>query len=410
MTTAANDKDIWPAGSASGMRPLEGVTVVSLEQAVAAPLATRHLADLGARVIKVERVDGGDFARAYDDAVNGVASHFVWLNRSKESVAIDLKSETGQQILHEMIAKADVVIQNLAPGAAARLGCAAEDLRAERPELVVVDMSGYGSSGPFRDRKAYDMLVQAESGLISITGTKEHPAKTGVPSADIAAGLYTFSAVLSALFRRLRTGDGASIEVSMFDSLVEWLGHPMYMAMYTNTPVPRMGLSHAAIAPYGAYPTKDGEILIGIQNDRGWSQLVTVVLDRPDLVNHPDYATNVLRCRNREPLDQLMGELTSQFTSVELSEKLNSAGVPAAQLNDLHAMIEHPQLEQRDRWREVETEKGTIRAVLPPITYADVAARMGPVPGLGRDTDALLAEFGYATDAIADLRAQGVVA
>lgn len=393
-----------------GQLPLEGVTVVSLEQAVAAPLATRHLADLGARVIKIERVDGGDFARAYDEAVNGIASHFVWLNRSKESLALDLKSKAGLSILHNIIAGSDVLIQNLAPGAAGRLGCSAASLRASRPELVVVDMSGYGSSGPFRDRKAYDMLVQAESGLISVTGTEEHPAKTGVPSADIAAGLYTFSAVLSALFRRLRTGEGASIEVSMFDSLVEWLGHPMYMAMYTNTPVPRMGLSHAAIAPYDAYPTKDGEILIGIQNDRGWRQLVTAVFDRPDLVEHPDYATNVLRCRNRGQLDALMAEMTSDFTSRELAAQLNAAGVPAARLNDLHAMIEHPQLEERDRWRDVETENGTVRAVLPPITYGDVAARMGPVPRLGRDTDAVLTELGYSPDQIAALRSDGVVA
>lgn len=401
------DPDATPADP--GQLPLHGVTVVSLEQAVAAPLATRHLADLGARVIKVERVDGGDFARAYDEAVNGIASHFVWLNRSKESVALDLKTREGLDILHELISRADVVLQNLAPGAAERLGCAAADLRARRPELIVVDMSGYGSAGPFRERKAYDMLVQAESGLISITGTPEQPAKTGVPSADIAAGLYAFSAVLSAEIRRLRTGVGASIEVSMFDALVEWLGHPMYMAMYTETPVPRMGLSHAAIAPYDAYPTKDGEILIGIQNDRGWRQLVTEVFGRPDLVEHPDYATNVVRCRNRVRLDALMAELTSTFTSEELSARLNDAGVPAAQLNDLHAMIEHPQLATRDRWRTVGTESGPIRAVLPPITYGDVEVRMGDVPELGRDTDAVLGEIGYAEDRIARLRAAGVV-
>jgi formyl-CoA transferase len=389
--------------------PLHGVTVVSLEQAVAAPLATRHLADLGARVIKVERVDGGDFARAYDEAVNGLASHFVWLNRAKESIALDLKTREGLDILHELVSRADVVLQNLAPGAAERLGCAAAELRARRPELIVVDMSGYGSAGPFRERKAYDMLVQAESGLISVTGTPEQPAKTGVPSADIAAGLYAFSAVLSAVIRRLRTGAGASIEVSMFDALVEWLGHPMYMAMYTDTPVPRMGLSHAAIAPYDAYPTKDGEILIGIQNDRGWRQLVTTVFGRPDLVEHPDYATNVLRCRNRGRLDALMAELTSVFTSEELSARLNDAGVPAAQLNDLHAMIGHPQLAARDRWRTVGTETGPVRAVLPPITYGDVEARMGDVPELGRDTDAVLGEIGYAEDRIARLRAAGVV-
>lgn len=393
-----------------GMLPLEGITVVSLEQAVAAPLATRHLADIGARVLKVERVDGGDFARAYDEAVHGVASHFVWLNRGKESVALDLKSEAGLRILHELLDTADVLIQNLAPGAAARLGCGATELRAKRPELIVVDMSGYGSSGPYVDRKAYDMLVQAESGLISVTGTEEHPVKTGVPSADIAAGLYAFSAVLSAVIRRLRTGQGASIEVSMFDALVEWLGHPMYMAMYTDTPVPRMGLSHAAIAPYDAYPTRDGEILIGIQNDRGWRQLVTRVFDRPDLVDHPDYATNVLRCRNRAALDALMAELTGRFTSAELSARLDAAGVPAARLNDLHAMIEHPQLSERGRWREVSTEKGSVRAVLPPITYADVEARMGDVPALGEDTRSVLVGLGYTDEQVQDLAAQAVIA
>jgi formyl-CoA transferase len=392
------------------MLPLEGITVVSLEQAVAAPLATRHLADLGARIIQVERVDGGDFARAYDEAVHGVASHFVWLNRAKESVALDLKSETGRAILRELLDTADVLIQNLAPGAASRLGCGADELRRQHPELIVVDMSGYGSSGPFVDRKAYDMLVQAESGLISVTGSPEQPAKTGVPSADIAAGLYTFSAVLSAVIRRLRTGDGASIEVSMFDALVEWLGHPMYMAMYTDTPVPRMGLSHAAIAPYDAYPTRDGEVLIGIQNDRGWRQLVTTVFGRPDLVEHPDFATNVLRVRNRASLDALVGELTSAFTSAELSERLNEAGVPAAQLNDLHGMIEHPQLSERERWREVRTEKGTVRAVLPPITYADVEARMGDVPALGEHTRAVLGQLGYSDEQVQRLIEDGVVA
>jgi formyl-CoA transferase len=270
-------------------------------------------------------------------------------------------------------------------------------------------MSGYGSSGPFVDRKAYDMLVQAESGLISVTGSPEQPAKTGVPSADIAAGLYSFSAVLSAVIRRLRSGEGASIEVSMFDALVEWLGHPMYMAMY-DTPVRRMGLSHAAIAPYDAYPTRDGEVLIGIQNDRGWRQLVTEVFGRPDLADHVDYATNVLRVRNRAALDALVGELTSAFTSAELSARLNEAGVPAAKLNDVHDMIEHPQLSARDRWREVRTEKGAVRAVLPPITYADVEARMGDVPGLGDHTRSVLGELGYSEEQVQRLLDDGVVA
>jgi itaconate CoA-transferase len=393
----------------TGGLPLEGITVVSLEQAVAAPLATRHLADLGARVIKVERVDGGDFARHYDDAVHGLASHFVWLNRSKESVALDLKSRAGRGILHDLVARADVLVQNLAPGAAARLGCSAGLLRADRPELVVVDLSGYGSAGPYAERRAYDMLVQAETGLVSVTGTEEHPVKTGVPTADIAAGLYTFSAVLSALFRRLRTGEGASIEVSMFDSLVEWLGHPMYLALHTGRQVPRTGLAHPAIAPYDAYPTRDGEVLIGVQNHAGWRRLMSEVFDRPELVDHPDYATNLLRCRNRDALDELIAELTRSLTSEELGRRLHAAGVPTARLNDLPGMIAHPQLVERDRWREVGTENGAIRAVLPPITYADVSARMGDVPSLGRDTATVLAELGLDADRIAALRSDGVV-
>lgn len=396
------------AGPDAGL-PLEGVTVVSLEQAVAAPLATRHLADLGARVIKVERVDGGDFAREYDHAVNGLGSHFVWLNRSKESVALDLKSDEGAQVLRALVAGADVVVQNLGPGAARRLGLDAETLRRERPRLVVVDMSGYGSAGPYRGHRAYDMLVQAESGLISVTGTPDAPAKTGVPSADIAAGLYAFSAAMAALFRRERTGEGASIEVSMFDSLVEWLGHHMYMAMYDDTLLPRMGLSHPAIAPYDAYPTSDGEMLIGIQNNRGWRQLVVEVFDRPELVDDPDYATNIARCRNREQLDRLMAEETSRFSTEDLDAALLAAGVPAAQLNDVNGMVEHPQLEQRDRWRQVETENGAVHAVRPPITFADVDARMDPVPALGQHSDRVLAELGYGPDQIATMRAGGVV-
>lgn len=389
--------------------PLSGITVVSLEQAVAAPIATRHLADLGARVIKVERIGEGDFARNYDTAVHGLASHFVWLNRGKESICVDLKSADGLAAVKALVTRADVFIQNSAPGAAERLGLGADELRAEDPRLIVVNMSGYGTSGPFVDRKAYDMLVQAETGLISITGTPETATKTGIPTSDIAAGMYALTAIQAALFRRERTGVGATVDVSMFDATVEWLGHPMYMQMYQDVQIRRMGLSHASIAPYDAYPTRDGQILVGVQNDRGWRTLVTEVFDRPDLAEHPRYATNVLRVRHRAEVDALVGELTSAFTTGDLDDRLAKAGIPAAQLGDMRDLIAHPQLEARDRWREVDTESGPIRAVLPPMTFRDVELRMAAVPALGEQTDAVLDELGFGPDRIAALRASGVV-
>ena len=398
-----------PAEASDRGLPLEGVTVVSLEQAVAAPLATRHLADLGARVIKVERPDGGDFARDYDDAVHGLASHFVWLNRSKESVALDLKAETGRAVLTKLIARADVFVQNLAPGAAERLGFEATGLAARHTRLVVVSMSGYGESGPYRDHRAYDMLVQAEAGLVSVTGTPDAPAKTGIPTADIAAGMYAFSGVLAALLRRERDGVGAVVDVSMFDSLVEWMGHPMYLQMYAGQQPPRMGLAHPAIVPYDAYPTSDGQVLIGVQNNRGWVQLVEV-LSRPELAAHPDYATNIDRCRNRAEVDRLVAEQTARWGSEDLLAALVAAGVPAARINDVAGMVAHPQLEARHRWADVDTEAGPVRALLPPIGLRDVAARLDPVPALGQHTDAVLSELGYSADEVALMRESGAVA
>lgn len=389
--------------------PLEGVTVVSLEQAVAAPIASRHLADLGARVIKVERIGEGDFARNYDAAVHGLASHFVWLNRNKESICVDLKQDEGKNAIRKLIASADVFIQNFAPGAAERLGFGAEELRRDHPALIVVNMTGYGTTGPLAQRKAYDMLVQAETGLCSITGTPETATKTGVPASDIAAGLYALTSIQAALFRRERTAAGATIDVAMFDATVEWLGHPMYMQMYQDTQIKRMGLSHASIAPYDAYPTLDGQILIGVQNDRGWRQLVTEVFDRPDLAEHPEYATNVDRVRNRPEVDDIVGRLSAGFKTAELDDKLAAAGVPAAQLNDMSDLLAHPQLEARDRWREVGTEAGPIRGVLPPMNFSDVELRMDPVPALGEQTGVILEELGYSADEYAVLRSSKIV-
>jgi crotonobetainyl-CoA:carnitine CoA-transferase CaiB-like acyl-CoA transferase len=374
--------------------PLAGITVVALEQAVAGPIATRHLADLGARVIKIERPGEGDFARNYDDAVHGLATHFVWLNRGKESLAVDLKSERGIRIVRELIARSDVFLHNTAPGVVDRLGLDADTLRDTDPRLVVVNISGYGTSGPRTDRKAYDMLVQAESGMVAVTGTPDTPVKTGVPNADIAAGMYAATSVLSALFRRERTGEGAVVDVSMFDSAVEWMGHPLYMQLYGGRQIPRMGLSHAAIAPYDAYPTADGQILIGVQNDRGWRTLVTDVFGSPDLADDPRFATNLERVRHRTACDAAVAEHTARWSTAELAERLASAGIPAAQVNGTAELVEHPQLRERDRWRTVATEAGDIRGVLPPMTFRDVELPMGPVPALGEHNDRILDELG----------------
>lgn len=383
--------------SADPALPLAGITVVALEQAVAGPLATRHLADLGARVIKIERPGEGDFARHYDHAVHGLASHFVWLNRGKESIVLDLKSDRGLLVARELIARADVFLHNTAPGVVERLGLDGPTLRSTNPRLVVLNISGYGTSGPRKDRKAYDMLIQAESGMVSVTGTPDTPTKTGVPSADIAAGLYSTTSVLGALFRRERTGQGAVVDVSMFDSAVEWMGHPLYMQLYGGRQIPRMGLSHAAIAPYDAYPTKDGQVLIGVQNDRGWRALVSDVFGHPEHADDPRFATNVERVRHRTQCDALVASHTGTWTTDDLDERLAEVGIPAAQINTTAALVEHPQLSQRDRWRPVTTEAGEIRGVLPPMTFRDIELPMGAVPALGQHTDAILTELGLGT-------------
>ncbi|MBJ8342856.1 CoA transferase [Antrihabitans sp. YC3-6] len=388
--------------------PLEGVTVVAIEQAVAAPLATRNLADLGARVIKVERVEGGDFARDYDHVVHGTGAHFVWLNRGKESIAIDLKSDEGRAVVRRLVDKADVFLQNLAPGAAERLGLGAAALRASRPELVVVNLSGYGTGGPMEQRKAYDMLVQAEAGLVSITGTPETAVKTGIPTADIASGMYCAQAVLAALLRRWRTGVGATVDVSMLDATIEWMGHAMYTQMHTGAQPPRMGLSHSSIAPYDAFPTRDGQMLIGVQNDTGWRALVGSVFSVPELADDPRFATNMQRVQHRKECDALVAEQTSQLTTAELDARLASAGVPAAQIKQLDRVVDHPQLQARNRWRRIETEHAQVDALLPPITFDDVESAMGNVPALGQHTTALLHESGLDAAAVDDIVAQGI--
>ena len=391
------------------MLPLDGMLVVALEQAVAAPLATRHLADLGARVVKVERLDGGDFARGYDHAVRGMASHFVWLNRGKESIAVDLKTDEGRAVLGALLDRADVFLHNLGPGAVDRLGFAADAVQARNPRLVVCAMSGYGSTGPYRDKRAYDLLVQSEAGLVAVTGTPEHPAKAGIPVADIAAGMYAFGNCLAALLGRERGGDAPAFEVTMFDALVEWMGHPVYATDHTGAEPPRVGLSHPVIAPYDAYPTADGhEIVIGIQNDREWVRLATDVLGRAELAVDPDYATNVARVRNRSAVDAAVAVAMSSITVDAAVAALDAARIASARLNTVGELLEHPQLAARDRWRSVRTPVCDVRALRSAIEPGGESP-MGDVPALGQHTDAVLGELGYGADRVAALRGDGVV-
>ncbi|WP_037869354.1 CaiB/BaiF CoA transferase family protein [Streptomyces sp. NRRL S-813] len=392
--------------------PLEGITVVAVEQAVSAPFATRQLADLGARVVKVERIDGGDFARGYDTAAGGLASHFVWCNRGKESLAVDLKDPRGLAVVRRLVADADVFVQNLAHGAAARLGLDAATLCAAHPRLIAVDISGYGSAGPYADKRAYDMLVQCEAGLVSVTGTPEQPVKAGIPAADIAAAMYAFSGVLAALLRRATTGRGGPVEVSMLEALAEWMGHPLHHAMHGGAAPARTGLAHAVIAPYDAYGTADGgRVLLSVQNDREWRRLAEQVLDQPALGTDPAFATNAARVANRERTDALVAKALGALDADEAVARLEGAGVACARLRDVHEVAEHPQLAARERWREVGTPVGPLRALLPAITLPGGAEpRMGEVPALGQHTGMLLRAVGMADDEIAALRRDGVVA
>ncbi len=392
--------------------PLDGLTVVAVEQAVAAPFATRQLADLGARVIKVERVDGGDFARGYDTAARGLASHFVWCNRGKESLALDLKDPRGLDVVRRLVADADVFVQNLAHGAAARLGLDAATLCAAHPRLIAVDISGYGASGPYADKRAYDMLVQCEAGLVSVTGTPEQPVKAGIPAADIAAGMYAFSGVLAALVRRGTTGRGGPVEVSMLEALAEWMGHPLHHTLHGGTPPVRTGLAHAVIAPYDAYPTADGgRVLLSVQNDREWRRLAEQVLGRPELADDPAFATNPARVAHRDRTDEAVAKALGVLDADEAVARLEAAGIACARLRDVHDLAEHPQLAARDRWQEVGSPVGPLRALLPPITLpGGDEARMGAVPALGEHTESLLRAVGMTGDEIAALRRDGVIA
>jgi itaconate CoA-transferase len=378
----------------SSALPLAGLTVVSLEQAVAAPFATRQLADLGARVIKVERAGTGDFARGYDQAVLGQASYFVWLNRGKQSVELDVKSERGQRVLAALLARADVFVQNLAPGAADRLGLSATELRARHPRLICCSVSGYGPDGPYAGKKAYDLLVQCEAGLLSVTGTPEAPAKAGISVADIAAGMYAFTGVLTALYERERTGHGSAFEVAMLDALGEWMSQPVLFTGYGGQPPRRTGARHASISPYGPYEAADGQVFIGLQNDREWAVLCADVLRRPELTADPRFATNTDRVAHDAELTAIIEAELAGMSADQVVTLLDAAGIATARLRSPAEFAAHPQLAARDRWRDVGTPAGPVRALLPPVTVPGREPAMGRVPALGEHTAAILAELG----------------
>jgi len=391
-------------------RPLEGILVVSVEQAVAAPFASRQLADLGARVIKVERPGVGDFARGYDRTVRGLASHFVWTNRSKESLTLDLKQPEGTDVLRRLLARADVFLHNLAPGAMGRLGFTSAALRDAHPRLVVCEISGYGTSGPYRDRKAYDLLVQSEAGLLSITGTPDTPSKVGVSIADIAAGMYAFSSILAALLRRERTGAGAALDVSMFDALAEWMGYAAYYTRYGGTQPARTGASHAAIAPYGPYAAGDGKVVyLGLQNEREWARFCADVLDRPDVATDGRFSSNAARVEHRDALDALITEAFAATTAAEVEARLEAAQIASARMNTMAEFLEHPQLTARGRWRPVDSPAGPLEALLPPFGFDDTDPRMDPIPALGAHTDLILRELGYDDVVVSEWRRRGIV-
>ncbi|KVM68177.1 CoA-transferase [Burkholderia ubonensis] len=388
------------------MHPLEGVTVIALEHAIAAPFCSRQLADLGARVIKIERPNAGDFARAYDERVSGMSSSFVWANRSKESLTLDLKQPVAHEVLMRLLAGADVFIQNLAPGAADRLGLDYETLNASFPDLIVCGISGYGPDGPYRDKKAYDLLIQSEAGLLSITGTPDSPAKAGCSIADIATGMYAYTNILSALLNRQRTGRGCRIDISMLESMVEWMGFPMYYAIDGQPPPSRSGASHATIFPYGPFATGDGKtVILGLQHEREWKAFCSDVLDLPLLADDRRFASNSQRIEHRAELAALITETFSSLTAEELTARLDAAGIANAHLNDMQEVWTHPQLAARNRWASVSTEKGLVPVLLPPGADASSPPALRAVPSLGEHTDAILGELGFTGSQIQQMRA-----
>lgn len=387
------------------IRPLDGITVISLEHAVAAPFCTRQLADLGARVIKVERPGSGDFARGYDQRVNGQSSHFTWINRSKQSLALDVKQPLAKSALLELLKTADVLVQNLAPGAAARMGLSYEVLKTHNPQLIVCDISGYGADGPYRDKKAYDLLIQSEAGFLSVTGTPDTPSKSGISVADIAAGMYAYTNILAALMLRGKTGKGSHIDVSMLEAMGEWMGYPMYYAYDGAPPPPRTGASHASIYPYGPFQAGDGKtVMLGLQNEREWKAFCDTVLLQPDIAIDARFDSNAQRNANRAVLQTVIVETFAALTTPQVVARLEAAGIANARVNDMADLWQHPQLQARERWRTVATPAGDVPALLPPGVNNAFDYRMEPVPAVGQHNAAILAELGWSAEQAAALQ------
>ena len=391
-------------------RPLDGITVVALEQAVAAPFATRQLADLGARVIKIERPGVGDFARDYDQTVKGQSAYFVWLNRSKESLTLDVKHARAAEILERLIGNADVFIQNLAPGAAGRLGLDAATLLAQHPRLIVSDVSGYGDSGPYAHKKAYDLLVQSEAGVLSVTGTPETQTKVGISIVDISAGMYAYSGILTALYQREKTGKGTRVDVTMFESLAEWMSHPLNYTHFGGKPPQRSGPDHATIVPYGRFKCGDGAyVMLGIQNEREWAKFCAGVLGMPGLATDDKYNNNTKRTSRRAEVVALIETVFARMKAEEVVARLDAADIANARINTPQEVWDHPQLKARDRWREVGSPAGPLPVLLPPVTMPEFEARLDPIPAIGEHTDRILADIGYSAADIAELRKSAAV-
>ncbi|MBD7959619.1 MULTISPECIES: CaiB/BaiF CoA-transferase family protein [Comamonas] len=387
------------------IRPLDGITVISLEHAVAAPFCTRQLADLGARVIKVERPGSGDFARGYDQRVKGQSSHFTWINRSKQSLALDVKQPLAKSALLELLKTADVLVQNLAPGAAARMGLSYDELKAHNPRLIVCDISGYGADGPYRDKKAYDLLIQSEAGFLSVTGTPDTPSKSGISVADIAAGMYAYTNILAALMLRGKTGEGSHIDVSMLEAMGEWMGYPMYYAYDGAPPPPRTGASHASIYPYGPFQAGDGKtVMLGLQNEREWKAFCATVLLQPDIAIDTRFDSNAQRNANRAALQAVIVETFAALTAEQVVARLEAAGIANARVNDMADLWRHPQLQARERWRTVATPEGDVPALLPPGVNSAFDYRMEPVPAVGQHNATILAELGWSAEQAAALQ------